>query len=123
MLNRNRVVKDLFISKNTMNKQQNNFDTLTEALQDLQKRGYTKDLKLEHDRVVHQNSEGESAFHPEDFEIVEAYRFEGMSSTDDNCVVYGIEGKDGLKGVLVTAYGAYADSISENMVKKFRMKY
>jgi len=58
--------------------------------------------------------------HPEDFEIDEVHRFEGMSSTDDNSILYAITAKDGINGTLVDAYGVYAENISEEMRKKLR---
>ena len=48
------------------------------------------------------------------------HRFEGMSSTDDNSILYAISSKDGIKGTLVDAYGVYAQNISEEMRKKLR---
>jgi hypothetical protein len=36
--------------------------------------------------------------------------------------VYGIASKDGLKGILVTAYGAYTDSMSTAMLRKLALK-
>ena len=56
----------------------------------------------------------------EDFDVDETHRFEGMSSTDDNSVLYAISSKDGIKGLLVDAYGVYAENISEAMRKKLR---
>ena len=50
--------------------------------------------------------------------VEEFHRFEGMSSTDDNSVVYAISSKDGLKGILVDAYGVYASSLSDEMIRK-----
>jgi hypothetical protein len=41
--------------------------------------------------------------------IVEHHRFEGMSDPDDSSVVYALEASNGLKGLLVDAYGAYAN--------------
>jgi hypothetical protein len=43
-----------------------------------------------------------------------------MSSTDDNSVLYAISAKDGIKGLLVDAYGVYAENISEAMRRKLR---
>jgi hypothetical protein len=43
-----------------------------------------------------------------------------MSSTDDNSVLYAIHSKKGIKGLLVDAYGVYAENISEAMRKKLR---
>jgi hypothetical protein len=40
----------------------------------------------------------------------------------DEATVYGIASKDGLKGILVTAYGAYTDSMSTAMLRKLALK-
>ena len=58
-----------------------------------------------------------------DFKITEMYRFEGDSSPDDNSVLYAIESKDGIKGVLVDAYGTYAEAMSPEMAMKLKQKY
>tara|TARA_R110002124_G_scaffold150610_1_gene317320 strand:+ start:7592 stop:7798 length:207 start_codon:yes stop_codon:yes gene_type:complete len=57
---------------------------------------------------------------PEDFQVDEVYRFEGMSSTDDNSILYAISSKNGIKGLLVDAYGVYDENISEEMRKRLR---
>ncbi|WP_299002578.1 hypothetical protein [uncultured Tenacibaculum sp.] len=41
-----------------------------------------------------------------------------MSSPGDNSVVYAIQTKTGVKGVLVDAFGVYADSLSPEMIQK-----
>jgi hypothetical protein len=55
---------------------------------------------------------------PEAFIVDEFYRFEGMSSTDDNSIVFAISSENGLKGVLVDAYGVYASNLNDSMIKK-----
>jgi len=50
--------------------------------------------------------------------VDEFYRFEGMSSTDDNSIVFAITSDKGLKGVLVDAYGVYASNRNDAMIKK-----
>jgi hypothetical protein len=57
--------------------------------------------------------------HPEDFQIDQHYRFEGMSSPDDNSILYAISSTKGLKGLLVDAYGVYAEGLSTEMNLKF----
>jgi hypothetical protein len=52
---------------------------------------------------------GEHTFGSDDLTIVEHYRFEGISDPDDSSVVYALEAPTGLKGVLVDAYGPYAN--------------
>lgn len=95
-----------------------NYDTLSEAINGLQKRGYTSDFNLKHEHI--ECNALKLKLHPEDFEVDEIYRFEGMSSTDDNSVLYAIHSKKGIKGTLVDAYGVYAENISEAIRKKLR---
>lgn len=94
------------------------FDTLVEALQDLQKRGYTEDFNLLPDCIECKNQR----ISPSDFTIVEVYRFEGMSSTGDSSVLYAIEATNGDKGTLVDAYGTYASAMTDEMIEKFRYR-
>ncbi len=94
------------------------YDTLSEAIQDLQRRGYTYDFNLKPHCLECASLKLE--IQPEDFEIDELHRFEGMSSTDDNSILYAISSKNGIKGTLVDAYGVYAENISEEMRKKLR---
>ncbi len=42
---------------------------------------------------------------PEEVDIVNFYRFEGMSDPGDNSILYEIQTSDGAKGTLVTPYG------------------
>lgn len=93
-----------------------NYDTLSEALNDLKKRGYSNDFNLKPHCIECVAYKLE--LHPEQFEVKEIYRFEGMSNPDDNSILYAIESSDGLKGVLVDAYGVYADALSEEMIRK-----
>jgi len=90
------------------------YDTVTDAVKGLKQRGYTKDFNLEENCIVCH----EEKFHPEDFEIVEVYRFEGDSDPADEAVVYAIESKNGDKGILVSGYGISADEMSSEMAKK-----
>ncbi len=94
------------------------YDTLLEALKDLQRRGYTYDFNLKNHCVACASLKIE--MQPEYFNVDEVHRFEGMSSTDDNSILYAISSKDGIKGTLVDAYGIYAENISEEMRKKLR---
>jgi hypothetical protein len=95
-----------------------NYDTLSEAINDLQIRGYTYDFNLKPECL--QCASLKMEIQPEDFDVDETHRFEGMSSTDDNSVLYAISSKDGIKGLLVDAYGVYSENISEAMRRKLR---
>lgn len=94
-----------------------NYDTVSGALESLKKRGFTKDFNIAFDKIICDQTS--ACLNPHEFEITEVYRFEGESNPSDEAVVYAVESADGkLKGVLVNAYGPYADSMSDDMIKK-----
>ena len=96
-----------------------NYINLVDALNDLKKRGYTNDFNLKPSCVECPSLQ--LKLHPNDFEIKETYRFEGQDSApDDNSVLYAIESKEGTKGVLVDAYGTYAEAVSPAMALKLK---
>jgi len=95
------------------------YATLTEALDDLRRRGYSEDFNLK--PTCLECAAKQVELHPDDFEITEVYRFEGATNPDDSSVLFAITGKDGLKGVLVDAYGMYATSVSTEMLTKLRI--
>jgi len=90
------------------------YDTVSLAVNGLKTRGYTTDFNLDENCLVCQDGRYETG----DFEIVEVHRFEGNTDPADEAAVYAVESKNGKKGVLVTGYGASADGMSAEMVKK-----
>ena len=97
-----------------------NYRTLSEATNDLRARGYNVDFNLRATCV--ECPSHNLQFHPEDFTIDEFYRFEGMSNPSDNSIVYAISSKTGIKGVLVDAYGVYAENLNDAMIKKLKIQ-
>jgi hypothetical protein len=98
------------------------YDTLSGALEDLKERGFTLDFNIDLDQIVC-HTDGTS-LRPDEFEIVEVYRFEGDSNPDDEEVVYAISSLDGsCKGVLVSAYGMYAGDASQEMIQKLAVHH
>lgn len=93
------------------------YTTLSEAVDDLQRRGYTDDLALGGHCLVC-DARGIS-LDPAAFEIDEFHRFEGMSDSEDQSIVYAISSVDGrIKGILVNAYGPDASPLTQEMVRK-----
>ena len=90
------------------------YDTVSEAINGLKKRGFELDFNLKENCLVCHGDK----FNADDFEIVEVYRFEGNSDPSDEAVVYAIQSITGMKGVLVNGYGISADSMSSDMAKK-----
>ena len=97
------------------------YDTVSQAVEELKARHYTTDFNLLFDRI--ECTKTALAFGPSEFEITEVHRFEGDSDPADEAVVYAIESKHGLKGVLVNGYGASADSLSDDMVRKLALRH
>src|SRR5258708_2003048 len=85
------------------------YNNLVEATNDLMKRGYTENLSLEGDTVDDKAKNIQMT--ADDFEIDEFYRFEGASNPDDTSIIYAVSSeKYNLKGVIVNAYGTYANN-------------
>lgn len=101
--------------------QKSPYATLSEAIKKLQQEGYTRNFNQLEDTL--ECKELSCEYKPSDFTITKTYRFEGMSSAGDNSVLYAVETNDGEKGILVDAYGVYADAISPEMLKKFKVDY
>ena len=93
------------------------YDTMSEAVNHLKTRGYSLDFNLQENCLI--CSQGK--LDVDDFEITEVYRFEGISDPADSSVVYAIKGNHGEKGVLVTAYGMYAQGLGAEIAKKLHM--
>ncbi len=95
------------------------YDTVTEAMADLKKLGYTTDFSIlseEECLICHLTS---TVLSPDDFEIDQFFRFEGDSDPGDQMIVYAISSnKNDLKGLVVSAYGIYAENATSAIVKK-----
>ncbi|HEU4472751.1 MAG TPA: hypothetical protein VFR58_16770 [Flavisolibacter sp.] len=93
------------------------YETVSTAINDLKKRGFTEDFNLKENCLVCNDRK----FTASEFEITEVYRFEGDTDPADEAIVYGIESVNGLKGVLVNAYGYASEPVGEEIAKKLRM--
>ena len=96
------------------------YDNLIEALDDLKKRGYTYDFNLKENSIICDELNHELT--PNEFTILEMHRFQEMSDVDDEAVIYAVVSKDGKKGTMIDAYGAYAGLLSPEMLKKLSFK-
>jgi len=93
------------------------YNTLSEAINDLTKKGYTHNFNIKEDCI--ECAENHCQLQPDEFEIDEKHRFQEMSDVDNESVLYAISSKENdLKGLLVNAYGIYADYASFKLVQK-----
>jgi hypothetical protein len=81
--------------------------TLPAVLEDLRRRGFEQSFGPAPGGLRVPN--GDRVYRAEELAIVEHHRFEGASDPDDMAVLYALEAADGTRGVLVDAFGAYAD--------------
>ncbi len=93
------------------------YETVLTALNQLNAEGYTSNFNL---RATHlEDTALQLKLYPDDFEVKKIFRFEGESDPGDSSIVYAIESKSGsVKGVLINAYGAYADTVSSEIIAK-----
>jgi hypothetical protein len=81
--------------------------SLTTCLNRMVADGYTEDFKITDGGLEALNQQ--QVYQPENVQVVNFFRFEGMSDPDDNAVLYVIETTDGVKGILIDAFGIYND--------------
>jgi hypothetical protein len=95
------------------------YSTVSDAINKLRKRGFNLDFNLAENCIVC-NAE---KFQPNDFEIVDVFRYEGNTDPADEAAVYAIESKSGLKGILVTGYGISTDTMSGELLNKLQRRH
>nr|WP_294899848.1 phosphoribosylpyrophosphate synthetase [uncultured Pedobacter sp.] len=84
------------------------YETLSEAMNKLKEKGfnYEFDFKDAHLCCATDNRE----YGSDELKIVEIHRFEGITDPEDSSILYAVESNDGAKGLVVDAYGMYADA-------------
>lgn len=96
------------------------YNTLTDAINELTSKGYTFNFNLMSDCLV--CAENNRRLLPSEFEIDAVHRFQEMSDLDNESILYAISSiKHNLKGLLVNAYGTYADAASAELIKKLKV--
>lgn len=91
--------------------------TLVEILEKLRKEGYTMDFNIKFDHIICEDT----CLLPQDFEVDQTFRFEGITNPSDEAILFAISSISGdLKGVLVNSYGVYADSMTDELIDKLK---
>ena len=89
--------------------------TLTETIEELTRRGFTEGFRVA-DGGLRAIGTGQR-LKAEDLVIREYHRFEGVSDPDDMAIVYAIEGRGGVRGILADAFGVYSDPETAAVLK------
>ncbi len=95
-------------------------ETVPEIIQKLHEKHFIHDFCVK-DNKVSCNDTNE-VFTPEDLLIERIYRYEGVSDPGETTIVYGITAKSGTQGVLMDAYGTYADPKIAEVIKKIPVR-
>jgi hypothetical protein len=97
------------------------YDTLSQAVDDLVKRGYTADFLIETEKecLICKNNSLELS--PDDFVIDEVYRFEGMTDPADESIVFAVSSpKYDMKGLVINSFGADFGYRSSKLVEHLK---
>ncbi|MES2277718.1 MAG: hypothetical protein V4592_16955 [Bacteroidota bacterium] len=100
-------------------KQQFHYATVSDAIEQLRKQGYTLDFNLKENQLM----AGDHTYTADEFEIVDLYRYEGPSDPADEAIVYALASPSGIKGILVSGYGSTVDDTAEETLKHLHYKY
>ncbi|MCO4292096.1 hypothetical protein NF867_04375 [Solitalea sp. MAHUQ-68] len=98
----------------------NKFIQLFEYLTSLTKKGYNYTFELTSTgiRLIEKNL----FFSPDKFTIKEYYKLDGIKDPKDASLIFAIESNDGLfKGALITAYSAFNEFLSADLIKKLAL--
>ncbi|MCK6649463.1 MAG: phosphoribosylpyrophosphate synthetase [Bacteroidia bacterium] len=97
------------------------YTTVSEAINDLAKRGYTTDFELLAEKECLACHKTATFLSPDEFEIDEIYRFEGNTDPGDEMIVFAISAKKhNVKGIIVNAFGIYSDSKTSKIVEQLK---
>ncbi|POY35027.1 hypothetical protein C3K47_17370 [Solitalea longa] len=96
------------------------FVHLFQYLTELTKKGYNYTFELTGNgiRLIEKNI----FLSPDNFTIKEYYKLDGIKDPQDASLIFAIESNDGLfKGALITAYSAFNDLLSADLIKKLAL--
>ena len=94
-----------------------NYATKTEAIIDLQQKGYDQDFILKSEGIlcIQQNE----LIRPEEFEITGTYRFDGKRRRSDSYTIYAIRSvENDIRGILMTSFSGFENNISIHLWAK-----
>jgi hypothetical protein len=89
------------------------YASVSKSLEELKVKGFTVDFNLLEEDIMN---------HPDHYEILQIYRYEGDSNPDDEAVVFGIKSKTGEKGVFVAGFSANSESEAAKVLHELSIK-
>ncbi len=89
------------------------YASVLKALEELKAMNFVIDYNLQEEAIMN---------HPERYQILHIYRYEGDSSPDEEAVVYGIKSNKGEKGVFVAGFSANSESEAAKVLWELSIK-
>ena len=96
-----------------MDHQMYHYDTVSKALEELAKKGFTVDFNLKDEEIIN---------NPDHYEIEHIYRYEGETDPGDEATVYGIKSSTGEKGVYVAGNTTYTENSAAMTLHELTIK-
>jgi hypothetical protein len=96
--------------------QKKSFETLSQAMNALKQKGFNHEFDFKNSNLYNHFNQAE--FTANQLKIVEVHRFEGSTNPSDSSILFAIICDDGSKGLLVDAYGMYADADKTEFMSK-----
>ncbi len=93
-----------------------NMTTLSECVTNAIESGYAENFRVSSRELI--SADGKSFYKANSVKISNFYRFEGLTNPSDNAILYLVETSDGRKGILIDAYGVYADSEFADFIRQ-----
>lgn len=92
----------------------NKYDTLTDATENLLKKGYSYNFQVDETGKLTDNKGLE--FEPAEVMLKEIHRFEGMTNPADSSILYAVETRSGEKGIVIDSYGADGSEVTSDFM-------
>ena len=95
-------------------------ETLSGQIDILRAKGYTEDFNLQQ-QCLECRDKDFKIFHDE-FVVDKYFRFDVNSDASDQSIIYAISSeKHDVKGILINAYGIYAEPLTDEMLDKLKI--
>ncbi|MEZ5103745.1 MAG: hypothetical protein R2757_04575 [Draconibacterium sp.] len=100
----------------------NQYTTMVEAINNLVKKGYTHNFSVsDKGRLEEGNS---LLFYSYEVELHEFHRFEGNTNPSDMSIIYAVQTKTGLRGIVIDSFGVQgSETISDFMNKVVQKQF
>lgn len=98
----------------------NQFSTLSIAINELLKRGFTHNFRVNENGML-EEKKGEY-YTPNQVELIEFHRFDGMTNPADDSILYAVKTSSGLKGTVIDSYGHDGSEITSKFMNSVSQK-